>query len=104
MFIAPKESIRSRVLRGPSVFMRRAQGEFSDAHSGALGLTVIGENMCAIELNKHASIEEALRAVASGKTMKRHKDIRLAGSKVHEGVPKEYAEVVYSELLGRMGV
>jgi hypothetical protein len=84
--------------------MRRAQSEFSNAHKGAIGLTVIGESICALELNKHASIEDALRAVASGKAMRRHKDIVLAGSKVHASVPKEHAEAVYSELLKRLGV
>jgi len=89
-------------VRGPSVFMRKAAKEFYGTHKGAIGLTVIEDRICAVEPNKHNSIEDALKAAASGKVRRSHKDISLSGARLYRGVPKEYAAAVYAELLKRI--
>lgn len=102
VFIAPKESIKTRIVHGPSILMRKAAKEFYSKHKGAIGLTIIEDRICAIEPNKHATIEDALKAAASGKVLRSHKDISMSGARLHSSVPKEYAAAVYAELLKRI--
>lgn len=104
-FVAPRITLKTRLLRGPSAFMEKAQTEYLRNHRGALATTVIGENVCVIDGNRYGSVGELLRDVAGGKAMEKHKDIRLRGASVFvNGVPKGCAGVVYSELMKRMRI
>jgi tRNA nucleotidyltransferase (CCA-adding enzyme) len=105
VFIAPRLTLKTRLLKGPSAFMGNAQVEYARNHMRALGTTVIGESVCVIDDNKYASVGEALHDIVKGKVMNRHKDIRVRGSAVFKNrVPKGCAGVVYYELMKRMRI
>lgn len=105
VFLAPKATLKTRLLRGPSAFMGKAQVEFAKNHAGALGTTLIGESVYVIDGNKYMSVEDALRDIVKGRILKRHKDIRIGGSAIFVNrVPKGYAAVVYCELMKRMRI
>jgi tRNA nucleotidyltransferase (CCA-adding enzyme) len=104
-FVAPRTTLKTRLLRGPSAFMGNAQVGYLKNHRSALATTVIGENVYVIDENRYGSLGELLHDVAKGKAMDRHKDIRVRGASVFvNGVPKGCAEVVYSELMKRMRI
>ncbi len=105
VFLAPKATLKTRLLRGPSAFMGKAQVEFAKNHAGALGTTLIGESVYVIDGNKYMSVEDALRDIVKGRILKRHKDIRIGGSAIFVNrVPKGCAAVVYCELMKRMRI
>jgi len=105
VFVVPRSELKTRLLKGPSAFMGKAQTEFVRNHRGALGATVIGENVYVIDRNRYASFGDVLGDVAKGSVLKRHKDVRLSGSSVFVNrVPKGCAEAVYYELNRKMRI
>ncbi|MEM3781876.1 MAG: CCA tRNA nucleotidyltransferase [Candidatus Micrarchaeaceae archaeon] len=97
---AQKQENNSRIVKGPSVFMRGATDAFLKAHRGAIGTLVEKDTVLAIEQNKFKNIGEALEYVVRGKLKKRHKDVVIKGAKFFVNrIPAEYADTVYSELL-----
>lgn len=105
VFFAPKEKIKTRMQRGPSVFIRKAQEEFMKAHRNSLGVTVRGDALYALEANKYESLGELMRDVAAGKVIGKRKDVTLRGSRLFtNNLPKEYAESVYFELENRISL
>lgn len=104
-FVAPRIALKTRLLKGPSAFMGKAQTEYLSNHRDALATMVVGDSVCVIDENRYAGMAELLNDVAKGKAMDRHKDIRLRGASVFvNGVPKGCAGVVYSELMKRMSI
>ena len=100
LFMTPKETLKTRLIKGPSALMCKAQKEFTTKHGKALGMTVIGEDVYALDFNKYPTFESLLADFAKGTILKRHKDITLTGSRLfYNKLPKEYAETLYSELI-----
>lgn len=103
VFFAPKETVTTRMLKGPSVFISKAQAEFAEAHKSAIGIFLRDDVMYALEKSRYGTLKEVMEDVADGKLVKRHKDIKIMGSKLFANrVPKEYAEMIYSELAERI--
>ncbi|MGA3020482.1 MAG: CCA tRNA nucleotidyltransferase [Candidatus Micrarchaeales archaeon] len=101
-FFAPKERIKSRILKGPSVFIGKAQREFSEAHKNAIGMLMKGEVMYALEKSEYEKLADLMKDIVTGNIVKRHKDIKLHGGRLYlNRVPKEYLEQLYSELVRR---
>ncbi len=103
-FFAPKEILKTRINKGPIVFMRKAQEEFSDAHKNAIGTLIQDGKMYSLDKNRYENLEELMKDVGKGSMMKGHKDITLRGSKLFVNkIPKEYAEAIYFELMKKLG-
>ncbi|MDE1854890.1 MAG: CCA tRNA nucleotidyltransferase [Candidatus Micrarchaeota archaeon] len=106
LFFAPKETLKTRMQKGPSVFIRKAQEAFSKAHTGAVAMSMRGDAIYALEKNRYADMEHLMRDVAAGRVLGKRKDITLRGSKLFiNKLPKECDETVYADILEsfRMG-
>lgn len=98
-FFAPKEVLRTRMQKGPSVFIGKAQEAFMKAHKDSVGMTVRGESLYALEKNRYESVAHLMKDMAAGKMLSRRKDVALRGSMLFVNkLPLKYAEAVYSEL------
>lgn len=105
VFFAPQERLRTRMQKGPSVFIRKAQEEFVKAHKNSLGMAIRGDTLYALDANGHENMERLMRDVAAGRLIGRHKDVTLRGSRLFVNkLPKEYAEAVYAELHNRISL
>ncbi len=105
VFFAPSEKLVTRMQKGPSVFIRKAQEEFVKSHPRSIAMTVRGETIYALEKNKYESIEYLLRDVAAGRIFGRRKDITLKGSRLMiNTLPKDCAEDAYVWLLEDLGL
>jgi len=105
VFFAPRERLVTRMQKGPSVFIRKAQESFVRAHRGAIAMMIRGDTIYALEKNRYENVEMLMREVAAGRILGRHKDITLRGSKLFVNkLPREYAESVYAGLLDAIGL
>jgi tRNA nucleotidyltransferase (CCA-adding enzyme) len=101
-FFAPKERIKARILKGPSVFIGKAQQEFADAHRNAIGILMKDDIMYALEKSRCETLADLMKEIVTGNAVKRHKDIKVHGGRLYlNRVPKEYLEELYSELTRR---
>jgi tRNA nucleotidyltransferase (CCA-adding enzyme) len=102
-FFAVDDCTKARLLKGPSVFIAKAQQEFSDAHRNALVTFVRDDTMYALEKSKYSTMEEFFRDVVKGKFVKRHKDIKVAGADLAIGkLPNECAKEIYFNLMEKI--
>ncbi|MDE1873568.1 MAG: CCA tRNA nucleotidyltransferase [Candidatus Micrarchaeota archaeon] len=105
VFFAPREKLTTRMQKGPSVFIRKAQEQFVNAHRNAMAMTMRGDTIYALERNKYGTLEDLMRDVAAGRILGKRKDITLRGSKLLvNALPKECAEDVYASLLENVGI
>jgi hypothetical protein len=105
VFFAPEEKIRTRMQKGPSVFIRKAQEEFMKAHADSMGITVRGDSLFSLDKNRYENLEQVMRDFASGKVFGKRKDVTLRGSRLFvDSLPKEYADEVYTELQNRISL
>lgn len=105
VFFAPDERLVSRMQKGPSVFIRKAQEEFAKAHADAIAMDIRGDTIYALEKNRYATLEELMRDVAAGRILGKRKDVTLRGSKLLvNSLPKGCAEDVYASLLEKVGL
>jgi tRNA nucleotidyltransferase (CCA-adding enzyme) len=103
VFFSPKERITARMLKGPSAFMPKAQKEFAESHKNAIGMFLRDDVMYALEKSRYGTLRELMEEVVGGKLVKRHKDIKIIGSRLFMNkVPAEYAESVYAGLMDEM--
>jgi tRNA nucleotidyltransferase (CCA-adding enzyme) len=101
-FFAPKERIKARILKGPSVFISKAQREFTDSHRNAIGMLMKDDIMYALEKSRYETLADLMKEITTGNIVKRHKDIKVHGGRLYlNRVPKEYLEQLYSELVRR---
>ncbi|MGC9156922.1 MAG: CCA tRNA nucleotidyltransferase [Candidatus Micrarchaeia archaeon] len=99
MFVSRELQAQSRIMKGPSVFMKTASDLFLKKHKRAIATFLKDDLLFAIEPNRFASAEELLRFVAKGGLRKRRKDIMLKGAKLYvDKVPEDYIDIVYGEL------
>ncbi len=99
VFFSPKEIMKTRMQKGPSVFIRKAQEAFVKAHSGSIAMTLRGDTIYALEKNAHEDIGQFMKSAASGKIVGKRKDVDVRGSRLFvNSLPKEYADAVYAEL------
>ncbi|MDE1827774.1 MAG: CCA tRNA nucleotidyltransferase [Candidatus Micrarchaeota archaeon] len=105
-YLAPRESLPTRVFQGPSVFYGTKSVEgFLNSHKHALAITVEQDRINAIDSNKYPTIGALLKDVASGKVIGKRKDISFKGGKLFVNkIPREYAETAYFEIHGKMRV
>jgi tRNA nucleotidyltransferase (CCA-adding enzyme) len=104
LFALPGTRIETRLLKGPSVFMRQAAGNFIKGHSRAIGALIKGTELYALEKNRYGSAEEAFRDMIR-KGRKARKDIRLGKAMLFvNSIPKEYAGAAYSELMKKLQI
>ncbi len=103
LLIAPEHSPRTRLIRGPEVFMREASENFLKQHKDNIGMVLRDSSIYVIEKNKYKDIEAFLRdAIKDGKVGK-HKDIRLNGAKLFVNkIPKRLSESACSEILKKI--
>jgi tRNA nucleotidyltransferase (CCA-adding enzyme) len=102
-FFATDETIKARLLKGPSVFIAKAQREFSEVHKNALVTFLRCDTMYALEKSRYEKLEEFLKDVTVGKFVKRHKDIKISGAKLFVGMlPKEYVKEIYYDLMEKI--
>ncbi|MGC8676467.1 MAG: CCA tRNA nucleotidyltransferase [Candidatus Micrarchaeia archaeon] len=100
LFCSYRQELRSRFVKGPSVFLADAFGAFIKSHKRALGITFVKDSVFALEPNRFATVKDALRYVASGKMSKKHKDVPISGAKLYVNrIPEDYIDAVYAELL-----
>ena len=105
VFFSPKERITARMLKGPSVFMPKAQKEFSDSHKNAVGMFLREDVIYALERSKYGTLKDLLEEIIEGKLVKRHKDIKIIGSRLFANkVPAEYAQSIYAGLMDELEV
>ncbi|MEM4034988.1 MAG: hypothetical protein QW257_03635, partial [Candidatus Micrarchaeaceae archaeon] len=105
MLCAQKQELVSRIVKGPSVFMRDAANAFLRAHKKAIGKLIEKGAIAALEPNRFKTIREALVYVSEGKLRKRHKDIVIKGVKLFVNkIPAQYADTVYANVLMRMRI
>ncbi|MEM3482975.1 MAG: CCA tRNA nucleotidyltransferase [Candidatus Micrarchaeaceae archaeon] len=105
MLCAQKQELVSRIVKGPSVFMRDAANAFLRAHKKAIGKLIEKGTIAALEPNRFKTIREALVYVSEGKLRKRHKDIVIKGVKLFVNkIPAQYADTVYANVLMRMRI
>jgi uncharacterized protein YbcI len=91
------------MLKGPSAFMPKAQKEFAESHKNAIGMFLRDDVMYALEKSRYGTLRELMEEVVGGKLVKRHKDIKIIGSRLFMNkVPAEYAESVYAGLMDEM--
>lgn len=103
VFFAPDEKIKTRMQKGPSVFIRKAQEEFVKAHADSMGITVQGDALFALEANRYETLEQVMRDFSAGRVIGKRKDVTLRGSRLFVNrLPKEYADMVYAELQDKM--
>ena len=104
LFIAaPKQSVESRMLKGPSVFIPAASKDFINKHKTAHGFIMHESEIYAIEKTGITSIADALGKLP--KNLKVHKDVTLSGSKlIINRIPKEYSVLLYSELQKKISI
>ncbi len=104
VFFAPKETFRTHMRKGPSVFIRKAQEEFEKAHRDAKGMLVTDDILYALEKNEYDDIGSLMRSVASGRVVGRRKDINLRNSKLFVNqLPQKETEAVYAALAKTLG-
>ncbi len=105
VFFMPREKLKTRLLKGPSVFIEKAQREFVSAHKNANGMFLHADIMYALEKNRYETAHEAMKDIAAGRLVKSHKDIKMKGAMLLTNkVPDDYAKVIYQELLKKMQV
>ncbi|MDE1768485.1 MAG: hypothetical protein KGH62_03890, partial [Candidatus Micrarchaeota archaeon] len=98
LLMAPKQILKSRMLKGPNVFVEDASHRFMEKHKGAMGFTVVDLVLYALEKSKYQDIKSVLRDLPS--RLRSHKDINLSNAKVLVNkMPKELAVDVYAEIL-----
>ena len=94
---APKQQIRSRMVRGPSAFIQGATAAFMKKHSKSLGFVMNGTDLYSLEKTDVATVEETLRNLP--KAVLVHKDINLRNAKIFVNkVDPDYAILLYAEL------
>ncbi len=105
LFVAPKEHIGSRLLKGPSAFMGNASTNFIKDHSESLGLVVKGETLYALEKSAYPGIKDILEEVAKGGVVEKRKDINLKSARllVNE-IPAKYSETAYVEICKKLSL
>ncbi len=101
--VAPKQSLESRLLRGPSIFIQGASQAFIKKHANAIGFTINDSEIHALEKTGVKSIGGALKRLPSSILM--HKDINLKKSTVLVNrIPEEYSILLYSELQKKLSI
>ena len=94
---APRQSLVSRVLKGPSVFIPGASQAFIKKHGKALGFMLRDSEVHVLEKVQIRSIAEALKKLPHSALV--HKDINLKKARVMVNrVPAAYSILLYSEL------
>jgi len=105
MFAAPRHRLKSRLVKGPEVLRGNFTDSFIASHKNALGIILRGAQVYALEKNSYSNIDEIFRAAASGKIIKRHKDINMGKAKLFvDRMPKEYAESVLARLVEKTSI
>ena len=103
VFLAPQQTLVSRMLKGPDVFVKNASQQFMSMHKDALGFTVTGSTIYALERSEHPTIETALRSIP--RHMLVHKDIDLRKARVFKNsVPEVLKSELYAELLKKTNI
>lgn len=99
LLLAPDYKLKTRLMRGPEVFKVVATDAFLKKHKKAAGFPIKDGSLYVLEKNPHGDAYAAMRAVASGKAVKSHKDISLRSAKLyHNEIPKEYSGSALFEL------
>ncbi len=105
LVLAPDENIKTRLLKGPAVFMKSATESFLHSHKGAFGFILKEGSLHAIEKNGHETLEGVFRSVIKGNEVSVRKEINLKGAKLFvDKIPKAYAESAYLELMGKLSM
>ncbi len=105
-FLAPVETIGSRIIKGPKASMGKAPLKFIEAHRNAHGFIFDKETVNALERNGCSTFGELLTGISRGKQVILKKGISLKGAKVfaNSGIPKEYSDPVYIELREKLRI
>lgn len=105
VFFAPKELLKSELVKGPSVFMEKAHAGFMKSHEKSFGTLFIGENAYALRKNRYGSLESYLRAVTMGSVISKRKDVLLKGSwLLINRAPGDYTKLIYDKLMEKLSV
>ncbi len=103
IFLAPRQLLQSRMLRGPDIFIKNASRQFMERHGKSMGFAMDGSVIYALERSGKPTIESALRSIPKGMLI--HKDIDLRKAKmtrnrVLAGLKLE----IYAELLKKLTI
>lgn len=94
---APKQLLKSRMIKGPSAFIPGATGAFMKKHSKSLGFVMDNTDLYSLENTEVATVEEALRKLPEAALI--HKDINLKNAKILVNkVAPDHAILLYAEL------
>ncbi len=104
VFFLSREVMRAAVIKGPSVFAGNFSERFLKKHSNAMAMLVRGDTLYAAEKNKHETAEDFLKWLLKNGKVVDKSDVLLSKAKVVRGIPREYAEDVYAELLKKISI
>ncbi len=103
VFVAPKQILGSKLIKGPDVFIANASSSFIKKHRNAIGFTISDSTIYALENTKYKSINDVLQALPA--SMLKHNDVDLSKSKlIINEMPKEHSEAVYSEIIKKLSI
>lgn len=102
LVLSQKDRIVSKLLRGPDVFETSSSTSFIKAHRAAIGYSIKGRRIYALEHAPRRRAEEVIKGLM-GKRGIRHKDIDLRKARLFtNSIPREYAESAYFEIMKRL--
>ncbi len=101
--LAPGQRIKSRLLKGPDIFLANATLQFEKKHTKAYGFTVSGSSIYVLEGSRYLSVEETLRKLP--KRMLKHKDIDLSSARLLVNrIPAHVAPQLYKEIMKKFTI
>lgn len=104
MFFFGMERIKANFIKGPSVFAGNFSSQFMKKHSKAMAFLMKDNILYAVEKNKHETAEDFLRWLLKNGRIVDKKDVLLSKARVVRGIPKEFAEDAYAELLKKISL
>lgn len=97
--LAQRTELKTRLIKGPDVFIPQASNNFIKAHRQSDGFVIKGRTIFALDYNKYESIEKLLQEVAKGKLVNGSDDVKIKGSRIYMNkVPKNVEKMLIHEL------
>lgn len=105
LIAAPKQSRKSRALKGPSIFMEKATAQFTDAHKNSLGFIVSDESIYALDTNPYEKLEDLLADVIKGRLVSARTDVDVKYARhFMNKVPKEIETATSIEISKKLRI
>ncbi len=105
-FIAPKEELGSRVIKGPSASMGNAPLKFIEAHGNASGFIFEGNSINAIERSQCATFMELLKEISKGRQIPERKNMSMDSAKVfsNKSIHAKHAKIIAKQIAKKLQI